>query len=152
MTGQAQLITSLLEELGFGGRKPSLVAVGMVDSELPGFATRRTYESVSGPDELPPSLRVDLGIVIAPLNFMSRSSAEQLLSRLRDVHCDKVLLLDTDGTWEPEDLRALGFLRVERPSMDASCYLFDPEMFSQPREWNNPSDWANPENFRKYRW
>lgn len=152
MNGQARLITSLLEELGFGGRNLSLVAVGMIDSELPGVTIERAYESLSGPDELPPSLRVELGIVIAPLNFMSRSGAEQLLSRLRDVHCNKVLLLDTDGQWKPEDLRALGFLEAECPSMDARCYVFDPDMFNQPREWNNPSDWANPENFRKYRW
>lgn len=152
MNGQARLITSLFEELGFGGRNPSLVAVGMVDSELPGVTIERAYESLSGADELPPSLRVEIGLVIAPLNFMSRSGAEQLLSRLRDVHCDKVLLVDTDGQWKPEDLRALGFLEAVGPSMDARCYVFDPDMFNQPREWNNPSDWANPENFRKYRW
>lgn len=145
-------IASILEDLGFAGRNLRLMAVGITDSELPGVDIEQAYESVSGPDELPRSLRVEVGVVVAPLDFMSRRSAEQLLSRLRDVHCDKVLLLDTHGGWSPADLRSLGFLEVKRPSIDGRCYLFDSDMFNQPREWNNPSDWANPENFRKYRW
>lgn len=152
MDRQTPCIASLLEDLGLGGRNLRLIAVGTTDPALPGVAVTHACESLSGPDELPQSLKAELGIVIAPLDFMSRNAAEQLLARLRDVHCDKVLLLDTDGGWKPEALRALGFLEVKRLSVDGRCYLFDPEMFSQPREWNNPSDWANPENFRKYRW
>ena len=152
MNWQAPHIASLLEELGFLEQKPSLMAIGIADPELSGVVVTQAYESLSGPNELPHSLRVDLGIVVTPLNFMSRRNAEQLLARLRDVHCDKILLLDTDRGWKPEALRALGFLEVKRPSTNGRCYLFDPEMFNQPREWNNPSNWANPEHFRKYRW
>ena len=152
MNRKASRIASLLEDLGLDGHNPSVIAVGTSDSEIPGAGVAHVWESLSGTDELPNSLRADLGIVIAPLDFMSRRSAEQLLARLRDVHCDKVLLVDDDGEWTPEALRALGFLELERPSMDGRCYLFDPEIFNQPREWNNPSDWANPENFGKYRW
>ena len=83
---------------------------------------------------------------------MSRTGAEQLLSRLRDVHCDRVLLLDRGSHWTPDSLRPLGFLELVCPSLDGRCYLYDPDLFSQPREWNNADDWANPENFRKYRW
>lgn len=152
MTRQTLRMTSILEDLGIGERNVSLVAIGMTDSEMPGVDIKQAYESLSGADELPQSLRVELGIVVSPLDFMSRRSAEQLLSRLRDVHCDKVLLLDTGGRWKPDELRSLGFLEVQSPSIDGRCYLFDPEIFNQPRDWNNPSDWANPQNFRKYRW
>ncbi len=152
MIRQIPRIASILEDLGFGERNPSLVVVGMTDSEVPGVGIEQTYESLSGADELPQSLKVELGIVVAPLEFMSRSSAEQLLSRLRDVHCDKVLLVDTGGGWKPDELRSLGFLAAQLPSIEGSCYLFDPDVFNQPRDWNNPSDWANPQNFRKYRW
>lgn len=152
MTRQTPRMASILEDLGFGDRNLSLMAVGMSDSELPGVDIKQAFESLSGADELPQSLRAELGIVLAPLDFMSRSSAEQLLSRLRDVHCDKVLLFDTDGGWKPDELRSLGFLEVKPPPIDGRCYLFDPDSFNQPRDWNNPSDWAHPQNFRKYRW
>jgi hypothetical protein len=68
------------------------------------------------------------------------------------VHCEKVLLLDTGAAWSPDELRSLGYLEVKCAQAGGRCYLFDPDVFDQPREWNNPSDWANPENFRKYRW
>ena len=71
---------------------------------------------------------------------------------LRDIHCEKVVLIDTNGGWTSEELRALGYLEVWQPTADLCCYLFDPDAFNQPREWNNPSDWANPQNFRKCRW
>jgi hypothetical protein len=62
------------------------------------------------------------------------------------------VLIDTNGGWTSEELRALGYLEVGQPTADLRCYLFDPDAFNQPREWNNPSDWANPQNFRKCRW
>lgn len=145
-------IVSILDDLRINARNVSVMAIGLPDTRLTDFGDVEAYETVSGPNDLPQALRVELGIVVEPLDYMPRTSAEQLLSRLRDVHCEKVLLVDKGSGWSPDDLRSLGYLEVKCSSGAARCYLFDPELFNQPREWNNPSDWANPENFRKYRW
>ena len=152
MNEQASAIAAILDHLGISGQRSSLLTVGASDIEMPDFATVHAYETLSGPEELPATLSVQLGIVIAPLESMSRTHAEQLLARLRDVHCEKVLLLDTGAGWSPDELRSLGYVEIRRPEDGGRCYLFDPYLFNQPREWNNPSNWANPENFRKYRW
>ena len=145
-------IAALLDDLGFVTRGISLITVGAADVVVPGADLVHICDTPSGPDDLPKNLRVTLGVVVKPLDFMTRRNAEQLLSRLRDVHCERVLLVDTDGAWKPEQLRPLGYLETAKPQAGISGYLFDPDAFNQPREWNNPSDWANPENFRKYRW
>ena len=143
---------SLLEQLGVVGRNPSVLAIGIAGDEIRGISTVNAYETLSGPGELPEHLRVQLGIVRAPLDFMARKDAEQLLSRLRDVHCKTVLLMDPGGAWPQEELRSLGYLEIGCPSEEGPCYVFDPDLFNEPREWNNASHWANPENFSKYRW
>ena len=142
----------MLDELGLGFRNGGLVAIGAAATELPGIDTGQVFETLHGPDDLPNTLKAQLGIVALPLDTMTREQTGQLLSRLRDVHCEKVLLIDTHAQWSPGDLRALGYVEVDNARPDGRCYLFDPDLFNQPREWNNPSDWANPENFRKYRW
>ncbi len=145
-------LASLLDDLGLVTRDISLITIGADGGAVPGADVVHACEALSGPDDLPRTLRVALGIVIAPLDFMTRKKTEQLLSRLRDIHCEKVLLVDTDGGWKPEELRPLGYLETSKPQAGVRCYLFDPDAFNQPREWNNSSNWANPENFRKYRW
>ena len=152
MTQHAPPITSILSDLGLVARDLSLVTIGITGPGVPGTNTIATYETLPGPDELPATLKATLGIVVSPLDFMTRRRAEQLLSRLRDVHCDRVLLVDARGSWKAEELRPLGYLEAGQPEPGFSCYLYDPDAFHEPREWNNPSDWANPENFRKYRW
>ncbi|HSM31880.1 MAG TPA: DUF6231 family protein [Woeseiaceae bacterium] len=152
MNEQVAGIASILDDMGVDAHNVSVLTIGLGKAGLPEIESVHAYDSLSGPEDLPETLRVQLGIVVAPLASMSRAASEQLLSRLRDVHCEKVLLLDMGAGWTPDDLRALGYLEVERQSLDGRCYLFDPDLFNQPREWNNPTDWANPENFRKYRW
>jgi hypothetical protein len=146
------IIASLLEDLGIDPAKTSLVTMGLPETDIPGTGAVAAYEAPPGPGDLPATLTAQLGIVFAPLDHLQRASAEQLLSRLRDVHCERVLLLDTRSGWSPDELLSLGYLELKRPSIDWRCYLYDPDLFNQPREWNNPGDWANPENFRKYRW
>ena len=145
-------IASILQELQIDAANTSLVAIGVAESDVPAFGAVEFCEAPAGPDDLPHTLRTQFGIVVAPLGQMQRATAEQLLSRLRDVHCERVVLLDTESTWNADVLRSLGYLELKRPSIDGRCYLYDPDLLNQPRAWNNPSYWANPENFGKYRW
>ena len=146
------IIASLLEDLEVDAPNASLLTVGLSEAEIPEAGAVSAYEAPAGPEDLPHALRAQLGIVVAPLDHLQRAAAEQLLSRLRDVHCEQVVLLDTGSAWSPDELLSLGYMELKRPSIDGRCYLYDPDLFNQPREWNNPGDWANPENFRKYRW
>ena len=129
-----------------------MVAIGLPETDLPDVDALEAYESVSDPGELPQDLRVRLGIVVTSPESALQEAVPQLLSRLRDVHCEKVLLWDSENDWSSDALRSLGYLEVRHPLSAGRCYLYDPDEFNRPREWNNPSDWANPENFRKYRW
>ena len=146
------IIESILEDLGVDAADAGLVTIGLDEADMPKDGGVQAYEASSGPDDLPHDMRAQLGILVAPLDHTQHAIAERLLSRLRDVHCRQVLLLDTESTWSPDVLRSLGYLELKRPSIDGRCYLYDPDLFSPPREWNNPGDWANPENFGKYRW
>jgi hypothetical protein len=152
MNQRALSIASILDDLGLLTAGVKLMTIGAGDAEVTGAEIVHAFEVLSGPDDLPKALRVTLGVVIAPLDLMTRRNAEQLLSRLRDVHCEKVLVVDAGGGWKPEDLRPLGYLEAGQPQAGVRCFLFDPDAINQPREWNNPSNWANPKNFRKYRW
>jgi hypothetical protein len=146
------IIASILDDLGVDAPGASLVTIGLAEADIPEVGAVQSYEARSGPQDLPHALRVQLGIVVAPLDHMQQATAEQLLSRLRDVHCERVVFFDTASAWSPDVLRSLGYLELKRPSIAGRCYLYDPDLFSQPRDWNNPSNWANPENFEKYRW
>lgn len=152
MNESQRSIVSILDDLQIDARQVTAVTIGLPETDAPDFSAVDAYEIVSGPGDLPHTLRAQLGIVVTPLDYMPRTTAEQLLSRLRDVHCEKVLLVDPGSGWSPDVLRSLGYLEVNRLSDTRRCYLFDPDLFNQPRDWNSPADWANPENFQKFRW
>ena len=146
------IIASILDDLGVDAPNASLVTIGLAEADMPEVGSVEAYEVISAPGDLPHALRAQLGIVVAQLDHIQHATADQLLSRLRDVHCERVVFLDTASVWSPDVLRSLGYLELKRPSIDGRCYLYDPDLFNQPRDWNNSSDWANPENFGKYRW
>ena len=139
------IIASILDDLGVDAPHASLVTLGLAEADMPEVGSVEAYEAISAPGDLPHALR-------AQLDHIQHATAEQLLSRLRDVHCERVVFLDTASVWSPDVLRSLGYLELKLPTIDGRCYLYDPDLFTQPREWNNSSDWANPENFGKYRW
>ena len=123
----------------------SLLVVG--DIEAPAFDVGLTGPC-TGSEVLETDFqqRFDLGLVIEP-----EPSDVAVIARLRDVACRRVLLLPGSTSWPDNDLRGLGFQRVE--SLDShATFLHDSDLLNQPREWNNARHWANPENFDKYRW
>jgi len=145
-------IEDLLDVSGLDLRGRSVLAVGTMPGRIADAARVHAIDDLHTTGDIPPSLRADVGIVAGQLERMDRAEAAQLLARLRDVHCGQVLLLYAGQEWTRGDLLALGYMETERPPEGGRCYVFDPEVFSEPREWNNPSDWAHPQNFRRYRW
>lgn len=144
----------MLRELDLAGEHTSLLLVGAEEhaADLSGFGEIVVAGRVSNALELEVDMRPDLAIVIDQVEEMPREEAAHLLSRLRDVLCDRVLLVLRDERWRRTELLALGFLELGGTSCERRLYIFDPALFNEPRDWNNPSDWANPENFDRYRW
>ena len=110
---------------------------------------RSGIESV---DELPKNDQADLGLVFDQIEFMHKTAAVHLLSRLRDRHCTRVVLCMTRPIFSERELLALGYIEKKRPSVDGRFFLFDPAVFFERREWNSADKWANPENFNRDRW
>ncbi|MCK5325235.1 MAG: hypothetical protein KAJ57_04480 [Woeseiaceae bacterium] len=142
----------ILDAFGLDVRGLEILSIVSPSQDFPGAAAVHELKELRHADGIPQTLRADLGIVVGQLETMTRFEGMQLLSRLRDIHCTRVLLVYEGNEWSRDELLALGYLESKRPSGDGRCYLFDPDLFNQPRDWNNPSNWANPENFRKYRW
>lgn len=84
-------------------------------------------------------------------------AAEQALARLRDLYCQRVILLTPTrgpGGWNPATLRALGFVRLAAGGGEGAWALFGFDLYdykSTP-DWLNPRFWAHPELWDRYRW
>lgn len=106
--------------------------------------------------DIPNATRVHIAVVVGQLEQVSKVKTTHLLSRLRDLISERVLLILFDNAWSADELLALGYLPItrqkKRSSDDERLYLFDPDQFNEPRAWNNDTNWANPENFKKFRW
>ena len=151
---QPQSIEQLLIELNVIENGDRLLVVG-AHHEVRHWGAAADVNSLGRLEsysEIPDEIRADVTVVVDQLEHMNKDAGAHLLSRLRDVHSRRVLLILTDDDWSREELLALGYLQIERPSQDERLFLHDPAQFHEPREWNNPSDWAHPENFKKRRW
>jgi hypothetical protein len=118
----------------------------------------------------PPELKVlddygrfDLVFVSHVLESMRKLEAEQLIARLRDLHCDRMIIVVPIGTdwsdhlshWQQTDLLGLGFsLLAEFHSNQhlVHIYAFDIASYKTTPEWLSNKYWANPELFDKYWW
>jgi len=152
MTDPSSELTPILDELGVDLRGLDVLYLGTSTPEFQGAANVYYLDDVNCVEDLDNELRADVGIVAGQLETMAHEDGINLLSRLRDVHCSKVLLLVSGPGWTREELLALGYQETKRPSSNGRCYLYDSEIFSQARDWNNSTNWANPQNFRRYRW
>lgn len=134
-----------------------LCADGVESSALgipPGSKVHQ-LNSVRTIDDLPTSGRYDLGIVINQLEHMTQKNGEQVLARLRDVLCRKILVDSGSANWAKSSLLALGFLPSPPPDgwqRGEQLYQYDIDRYNPPREWNTPAGWAHPENYGKFRW
>ena len=107
--------------------------------------------------------RFDLVFVSHVLEKMPKPAAEQLIARLRDLHCDRLIIVIPIGMdwpnhvshWQQADLLGLGFsLLAEFHSNKhrVHIYAFDIASYKTTPEWLSSTYWANPEMFNKYWW
>ena len=147
-------VKELLQELDLLDKGQRILVIG-VDKAADEGDVIGMCELVNA-SELPEELRVNITVVVGQLERMSREDGVHLLSRLRDLISERVLLLLHDEAWPSDELFALGYMQIgpqkKRPSGDERFFLYDPDQFNEPRAWNNTANWANPENFKKFRW
>jgi len=151
-------LPSILDEFARTGADSIFLVVSRTNPPLPleqlfpGGSSVEWLCHVCSADDIIAVTRADLGIVFDQLEHMEKEEAAQLLGRLRDHHCKRVLFHCAVQTHSKRELLALGYIEQKRPSDDGHLYLFDPELFFERRAWNSPDQWANPDNFKKYRW
>jgi hypothetical protein len=109
-------------------------------------------DSVGSAGDISEDIRVDVSVVVGQIEHMSKDDGAHLLSCLRDIISQRVLLVLQGDDWASDELLALGYQEIKCRSGDGRYFLFDADQFHQPRKWNNASHWANPKNFGKYRW
>ncbi len=114
-------------------------------------------------EQLEQAGRHDLAFISHVLEKMPKAAAEQLLARLRDVHCHRLIIVVPIGTdwpqhtsfWQRNDLLALGFTLVgefEHDGRPVDIFAFDIASYKTTPDWLNSKYWANPELFGKYWW
>ena len=151
-------IDELLRQLELVESEQRVLVVGAVieNQDLPRNHDIIQIGRVGSASEISDEIRVDIAVVVDQVECMSKTDGMHLLSKLRDLTSNRVLLLLYSDDWTSGELLALGFQEIQqqakRPSIDGRLYLFDPNDFHESREWNNTANWANPENFNKFRW
>lgn len=102
-----------------------------------------------------------VGIIVCDVADVAPAPFEQLISRLRDLDCERVYLYRPQATSVEDDrrVRALG-LRLLRtyPNEDAGAgaggrlYYFDIFDYKDAPDWLSSRYWANPQMWDKARW
>ncbi len=154
-------VEAWLQSAGAGREGAGVLAI-IADTHAPladrlpaGATVMSPPESV---DALPGGTRFGLGLIIGGLEALPATrTAEQLLARLRDLHCDRVeVLVEPGSRWSRSRMIALEYTlsaRVQREAgEDWRVYAWDLAVYNPERDWNTPEHWANPQNFRRYRW
>lgn len=109
------------------------------------------------------SARFDLGVVCGVLEHLDTRTAGALIARLRDQHCQRLLLTVPIGAhwqehrsvWQQTDLLAYGFTLLsteQREGKRVDVYGFDLATYKITPDWLNARYWAHPELFDKYWW
>ena len=113
-------------------------------------------------NELGPTARFDLGVLVNTLESLEKEQAGQLIARLRDLHTSRFVAAvrmgdqwENRSVWRPGDLLGYGMKLVSRYELDAkplALYRYDIKTYKSTPEWLNPDNWANPKLWGKFRW
>ncbi len=117
----------------------------------------RSWHGIEATDAALEAVRADLALLDADA-ALPAGTATTLVSRLRDVHVQRVVVIAAAGgrgELSRQALIGLGFHRLGS-SMDADrrrhWYEFDLASYKVTPDWLSPRNWANPELWDKYRW
>lgn len=108
-------------------------------------------DKIDKPDCLDISVRSDLGVIFKQFDHMPSDLAMPLLARLRDCHCDELLVHSGGKSLTTREMLALGFTRATS-SESGGWFHYQREEFYEERTWNSPDQWAHPQNYKRFRW
>jgi len=107
--------------------------------------------------------KYDLALVSHVLEHMDKVTAGMLISKLRDLHSARLVMLvamepDSPGHlshWHEGELFGYGLVHIGALGEDDApmqIYAFDIATYKITPDWLNSKYWANPELFGKYWW
>ena len=164
-TEQAEL-KSLIQQF----RPQQILSIGPAGQELFADYLAGCQHCTLQESPAPPALaaldgfgRFELVFVSHVLESMPKPEAVQLIARLRDLHCDRMIIVVPIGSdwsnnmsqWQQTDLLGLGFSLLAEFHVNqrlVHIYAFDIASYKTTPEWLNNKYWANPELFNKYWW
>ena len=160
----SQLGQAVLRRLGVDLPKTLLIIAPELPSELLEYSeqaedvtlTHIAFESLEKSVEQ--LGRFDFVIVVDTLENVKRQTAQQLVSRLRDIHAKLLWAAVTDHSddvFGSKDAIAQGMRMVEPQnfgSKDSQWYEFSLKFYKPVPQWLNAKNWANPKNWDKTRW
>lgn len=81
------------------------------------------------------------------------TQATQMLSRLRDLLAERVLVITVENsvTWPVNTMLSFGFKRIAELK-GYQAWGFDIHTYKEVPDWLNAKFWANPQNWGKYWW
>lgn len=134
---------------------PPLLLVSASPARQPGGAGQPRFRQVT-PADIESGLagvnRSDVAVVIGQLEHLSGDAGMQMLAKLRDVYCDRIIVHTTLPTPTAQDMLSIGFYPETRWEGHGRLFRYSREEFYPGRDWNTPENWANPANFGKNRW
>lgn len=102
---------------------------------------------------LPAASRFCAAVLSRVSENLSDEDAAVVLSRVRDLHAARVLLLTPSRGAIRADLLALGMERVHTgDGGEHALYAFDLGHYKRTPDWLSARHWAHPELWGKYRW
>ncbi len=155
---------SLIEQLA--AVKPSsilLVAPSVSTSLMQHFSATSdlvfdhvVFESIA--KSIAPLGQYDFVIVADTLEHLETGQAEQLISRLRDLHAKllwAIIPAGGDQRYNRKNAVAQGMRMVSPENFGAGnlqWYEFSLQFYKPVPQWLNARNWANPERWEKSRW
>ncbi len=158
------MIQALLQRLEVESPETVLIVAPKLPNEIVELSENRTdcrlvhvvFDSVeSSVAELD---RFDFAVVFDTLEKVPKKSAEQLVSRLRDIHAKLLWIAVANDTGElycSHDAISQG-MRMVAPqhysSVQPQWYEFSLKFYKPVPQWLNSEQWANPKRWDKHRW
>lgn len=102
----------------------------------------------------------DVAVLRNTLEYLDKTRAGIVISRLRDLYSRRLLALvpiDSNGdplqsAWRDADLIAYGMTQLAAYPDGRHLYEYNILNYKNVPDWLNAKNWANPELWDKYRW
>ena len=161
-------VASMVERWLLAGRHETLLAVGTRSASLlAACGTARVHHAPAPPaeptrwlEDLATHPRFDAALLGEVVERVAEDAAGVVLSRIRDVHCARFLLVvpDEGPGAGPRSRRALLALGLEAVGSAAAedgvvhLYGYDTASYKRTPDWLNSRYWAHPERWGRARW